>query len=163
MKVIPKANPDLTAFPCKSLTAGGGNRPRKKTALPLGCINKSERGSQYPRISRDCSLQMCPPQVSRLCTRCDSLGAKGGAGGELRSTQLQLMRSSAQFGGTRWVHWGKGKKKKTCHFSFFLFEVTKLQGSGGNCCSDFILWEAGGGLPEAAAGGVICIACGLWF
>lgn len=55
------------------------------------------------------------------------------------------------------------RKKKSCHFSSFLFEVTKLQGSGGNCCSDFILWEAGGCLPEAAAHGVICIACSLWF
>ena len=40
---------------------------------------------------------------------------------------------------------------------------TVLQGSGGNCCSDFILWEAGGCLPEAAARRVICIACPLWF
>ena len=55
------------------------------------------------------------------------------------------------------------ERKKKCHFSFFLFEVTKLQGSGGNCCSDFILWEAGGCLPEAAARRVICIACPLWF
>lgn len=30
----------------------------------------------------------------------------------------------------------RGKGKKACHFSFFLFEVTKLQGSGGNCWSD---------------------------
>ena len=58
---------------------------------------------------------------------------------------------------------GERGKKKTCHFSFFFFEVTKLQGSGGNCCSDFILWEAGGCLPEAAACRVICIACRLWF
>lgn len=45
----------------------------------------------------------------------------GGAGGKLRRTQLQLMRSSAQFGGTRWVHWGKGKKKHVT----FLFSCLK--------------------------------------
>lgn len=67
------------------------------------------------------------------------------------------MRSSAQFG--EWM--SSLERKKKMSLFFFLFEVTKLQGSGGNCCSDFILWEAGGCLPEAAACRVICIACPL--
>lgn len=70
------------------------------------------------------------------------------------------MRSSAQFGG---IDEFTGERKKHVTFLFSPFEVTKLQGSGGNCCSDFFLREAGGCLPEAAARGVICIACRLWF
>lgn len=104
------------------------------------------------------SLQMCQPQVPRLCTRCDPWELRWGEELGVHSCRWRGHQHSL---GNGWVH--SGKEKKKCHFSFFLFEVTKLQGSGGDCCSDFILWEAGGCLPEAAARRVICIACPLWF
>ena len=103
-----------------------------------------------------------PPDVSatgtNLHTRCDPLGVDGWASSEHTAADDEVISTI----------WGMDeftteRKKKTCHFSFFSFEVTKLQGSGVNCCSDFILWEAGGCLPEAAAHGVIYIACSLWF
>lgn len=128
-----------------------------RTFPPLGCINKSERSYNTIHFQRQ-----FPPDVPAPGT--EALYQMWSLGAEVRRrawrAQLQVTRSSAQFG--EWMSsLGKGKKK--CHFSFFLFEVTKLQGSGGDCCSDFILWEAGGCLPEAAARRVICIACPLWF
>lgn len=104
---------------------------------------------------KDSYLQMCLPQVPRLHTRCDPLGV--GRGESLEHTAADDEVISTIWGMDEFT----GERKKTCHFSFSLFEVTKLQGSGGNCCSDFILQEAGGCLPGQLHG-VIYIARSLW-
>jgi hypothetical protein len=67
------------------------------------------------------------------------------------STQLRVMRSSAQFRG--WMSSLGYAGARARQVSFFSFEVSKLGGSGGNCCSHFIPWEEGGCLPEAAVSG----------
>lgn len=101
---------------------------------------------------------MCLPQVPRLRARCDPQGAAGWESVERTAADGEVTAQSGEWMSSL----GKGKNNNMS-LSFFLFEVTKLQGSGGNCCSDFFLWEAGGCVPEAAAHGVIYIARSLWF
>lgn len=138
-----------------------GPSPKAQICWGLSChlaASTGVKGVTKPSTVKDSYLQMCQAQVARL--RTDVIPGSWG-GGEPGAHSCRWWGQQHSLG-NGWVHWGK-EKKKTCHFSFFLFEVTKLQGSGGNCCSDFILWEAGGCLPEAAARGVICIACSLQF
>ena len=138
-----------------------GPSPKAQVRWGLSChlaASARVKGVRTRSTFKGSSLQMCQPQVPRLCTRCDPWELRWGEELGVHSCRWRGHQHSL---GNGWVH--SGKEKKKCHFSFFLFEVTKLQGSGGDCCSDFILWEAGGCLPEAAACRVICIACPLWF
>lgn len=85
-----------------------------KTPLPLGHINKSKRGLQNTPLSK---------AVASRCARPRYQGSTPDVipweltGGSAWSAQLQMMRSSAQFG--EWMSsQGKGGKKKHVTFLF---------------------------------------------
>lgn len=120
-----------------------------KTPLPLGHINKSKRGLQNTPLSKTVASRCACPRYQGSTPDVIPWELAVGALGAHSCRWWGHQRSL----GNGWVFTGERKKKNTCHFSFFSFEVTKLQGWGGNCCSDFILWEAGGCLPDAAAHG----------
>lgn len=145
--------PPLKSLLCGDQRAISQGTELQKTSLPFGCMDHSKRDSQNPPLPKTVTSRVSAPGTTAPHQMRPPGGGEVGALGAHSCRWWGHQHNS----GTGWVHWGK-RKKKTCHFSFFLFEVTKLQGSGGNCGSDFILREAGGCLPGAAAHGVIYIA-----
>lgn len=113
-------NLDLTVLPCKSLLcedqrAISQGTKLLKTSLPLDCVNQREKGLQSTPLSK------------MVTSRCVSPGNQGSPpdvvpwesrDGRAWSTQLQMMRSSAQFG--EWMS-SLGKEKNVT----FLFSCLK--------------------------------------
>lgn len=91
-----------------------GPFPKAQICWGLPChLAASTRVKQVTKHStwKDSSLQMCQPQVPRLCTRCDP----SSWGGREHSCQWWGHQHNL---GNRWVHWGKGEKKKHVTFLF---------------------------------------------
>lgn len=82
-----------------------------KTPLPLGHINQSKRGLQNTPLSKTVASRCACPRYQGSTPDVIPWEWTGG------SAQLQMMRSSAQFGGMD--EFTGERKKKTCHFSFF--------------------------------------------